>query len=96
VCARTVAGKVSCWGAAGNGQLGTGSFSLQNSPQAVDFGSTSVPLAARDIVAKANGTCAFMTDGSLYCWGDNGHGQLGLGAPYTDGLVPTELPVPLN
>ncbi len=24
-------------------------------------------------------TCAVMTDGTAWCWGDNGHGQLGLG-----------------
>ena len=31
------------------------------------------------VSAGLSHTCAIKTDGSLWCWGDNGKGQLGLG-----------------
>lgn len=35
-------------------------------------------------------TCGIRLDGSLWCWGGNGHGALGLG-DYQDRLVPTQV-----
>ena len=40
-------------------------------------------------------TCGVGTDRSLWCWGDNGFGQLGLG-DFTDRLVPTRVGTDLD
>ena len=72
-------GQVYCWGANQSGQLGTGrgSFGNQgwNTPQLV-IGD----LAFRVIVAGESHTCGMVADGQVYCWGENGAGQLGSGA----------------
>jgi cysteine-rich repeat protein len=48
------------------------------------------------LTAGASHTCALLREGLVRCWGDNSHGQLGLGTtanlsgqpPYKNGLVP--------
>ncbi len=41
-------------------------------------------------------TCALLTDDSLYCWGNNSYGQLGLGdvEPIGDNETPRDFRVP--
>jgi hypothetical protein len=70
-----------CWGGNGRGQLGNGSTADSVSPVQVAAGQ-------RRWVSVAVGllnSCALQTDGELWCWGDNSHGQLGDGgtAPRT-------------
>jgi alpha-tubulin suppressor-like RCC1 family protein len=36
-------------------------------------------LGVESVAAGFVNTCALLTDGSAWCWGDNGYGQLGLG-----------------
>lgn len=78
-CGLTVPGQVYCWGANQSGQLGTGrgAYGNQgwNTPQLV-IGD----LAFRVIVAGESHTCGMVADGQLYCWGENGAGQLGSGS----------------
>lgn len=78
-CGLTVPGQVYCWGANQSGQLGTGrgGYGNQgwNTPQLV-IGD----LAFRVIVAGESHTCGMVADGQVYCWGENGAGQLGSGA----------------
>jgi len=40
------------------------------------------------LVAGGTHTCGLATDGTAYCWGYNGSGQLGDGTSGTDRLVP--------
>lgn len=53
-------------------------------PATADIGETrmDIPLAqlAGALSAGGNHTCAVLTDGSLWCWGANAQGQLGLGS----------------
>ena len=43
---------------------------------------------ATQIAAGGDTTCAVVTDGTLRCWGDNAHGQLGTAASGTSSRVP--------
>jgi alpha-tubulin suppressor-like RCC1 family protein len=74
-CVRGTDATLYCFGANEHGQLGIGSTTAQPKPTAV------APLAGKvvRVSAGAGHTCAFTTDGSLYCWGDNRDGQLGTG-----------------
>ena len=80
-CAATVFDTVWCWGANGSGQLGNGSTTDSVLP--VQAGPDSAlkdkyPLA---VAAGRAHTCVLALteylETALYCWGDNGQGQLG-------------------
>lgn len=72
-CAITSDGTMWCWGQDTEGQLGTGIPGGQ--------ASSPLPLATTarfaSVDAGKDHTCAIGTDDGLYCWGDNGLGQLG-------------------
>ena len=72
-----------CWGSNSFGQLGAGvgAGSDFGSPQAV----TGIPTASggSGVVTIALGllhSCVLFGSGSVYCWGDNSRGQLGIGS----------------
>jgi alpha-tubulin suppressor-like RCC1 family protein len=68
-------GGLECWGSNAFGQLGLGTTQASYStPQLV----TSLN-AVRQVAAGYAHTCAVRVDGTLYCWGDNNYGQLGIG-----------------
>jgi hypothetical protein len=74
-CAILKDGRLTCWGFANYGQLGTG---------ATDSSLTGVPQypalsGVQFVYAGTNDTCAILSDASLHCWGDNERGQLGIG-----------------
>jgi alpha-tubulin suppressor-like RCC1 family protein len=71
----------SCFGANSAGQLGVPGASQTSAD--VRFLEN-----ARSLGAGGETTCAVLVDGSLYCWGANGHGQVGDGT-LVDRDVPT-------
>jgi len=74
-CAIKTDGTLWCWGNNSTGQLGDGTMSPHLLPTKV-----TTPAGPWSTIALGNGhTCASLTNGSLYCWGDNSKGQLGDG-----------------
>ena len=84
-CAVSTGGTVWCWGYNGSGQLGTGDTTNRLTPTQVGSAISWAAVSARG----GDNTCATRTDGTLWCWGDNGDGQLGIGNT-TSELTPTE------
>ena len=81
-CALLAGGAVKCWGFNGSGQLGLGDADNRGDA-AGEMGSNlpAVALGGRATAVSAGGafTCAVLEGGSVKCWGNNAHGQLGLG-----------------
>jgi alpha-tubulin suppressor-like RCC1 family protein len=74
-CARKKDGTLMCWGYNQDGELGNGTYVASNVPQQV----TSLGSDVAEVSAGVDFTCARKKDGSLWCWGTNGVGQLGNG-----------------
>jgi alpha-tubulin suppressor-like RCC1 family protein len=74
-CARKSDGTLWCWGSDVFGQIGDGSTTSPKSMVQV----ASLGSSVAQVAAGANHTCARKTDGTLWCWGSNGSGQLGDG-----------------
>lgn len=81
-CAIDVRGAAYCWGRNTYGQLGIGTVSDEvfATPQRVSGGFTFDRLTVGDAYA-----CARTTAGVWYCWGRNGHGELGTGSTSDSG-----------
>ena len=75
-CALKSSGITYCWGSNSNGQIGTGSTLPYNvlSPAEPDWG-----YLASFVTTGNSHSCAITTTGTLFCWGLNNSGQLGLG-----------------
>jgi len=69
------AGALSCWGANGNGQLGDGTTT--NATKPVKLTTFADPVI--DVAAGTDHTCALTQPGTVFCWGANTSGELGLG-----------------
>ena len=79
-CALGPSGAVWCWGNGSSGQLGNGS--LSNSYVAVPVLSSSGGAqftGVTEISVTADHVCALKSDMTVWCWGDNSTGQLGVG-----------------
>lgn len=81
-------GGVFAWGGNGSGQLGDGTTIARSTPEQID------PADLRDIISVAAGdssSYALSSDGSLWVWGYNLFGELGLGNESFDDLTPQHL-----
>ena len=83
-------GKLSCWGTNWSGEVGSGP------PMASVSVPTEVAIPNGEaIVSVAVGrdfTCAASAAGSVYCWGSNGYGQLGINAVFPSIPQPNVVP----
>src|SRR3990167_7456569 len=67
-----------CWGSNGFGQLGDNSIIDKLTPvQVLGVGGAGNLANVSQITSGGNHTCAITANGSAYCWGYNGFGQLG-------------------
>ncbi len=84
-CARTAAGRVSCWGSAGRGELGRAGVSCTSVLAGVTNLCSPTPAPVNSAVSFASvsvgnsHSCAIASSAEVLCWGDNGQGQLGTG-----------------
>ncbi len=83
-CALLFDGRVMCWGANDEAQLG---IDRRTQPRSTPIAVSGLEGVDR-LTAGANHTCALMQDRTVRCWGSNYSGQLGTGDTKT-GLVPT-------
>jgi alpha-tubulin suppressor-like RCC1 family protein len=81
VCGVSTSGAVYCWGANGNGELGTGGRAASAVPVAVSGG------LSFQMVSVGGHSCGVTTNDEAYCWGANGSGQLGDGSRVGGGDV---------
>jgi alpha-tubulin suppressor-like RCC1 family protein len=68
-----------CWGGNGDGQLGIGSTGNQDQPHQVTS-PAAAGWSSADAGAGGDDTCAVRADTTLWCWGSNFDGQLGIGS----------------
>lgn len=99
-CMRSVDGRVACWGANGQGELGDGTRGGSTGPTwRADARTIDVPgdVAFTTVVTGVATAYAIDTDGRLWAWGWNAHGQLGLGAAVgVNALSPVTVAHPLG
>ena len=82
-CATTIGGLLFCWGSDSLGQLGLEGRASYTTPQQIERG---FPTAVgwQQVSASRQHTCAVRRPGvgperELWCWGNHGEGQLGIG-----------------
>ena len=95
-CASTAQGNAYCWGYGSDGELGDGTYTAHPTPAPVLVAAGGADLTGVVEVGLGDATsCARRSDGSVWCWGSNGYGQLGTGllSPATQASpVPVALP----
>ncbi len=92
-CALSEDGRVKCWGKNDRGQLGLGDANPRGAaPGTMGAALAAVDLGAGNAAAQVTcgraHACALLTSGAVKCWGQNDHGQLGLGDAQDRGGAP--------
>ncbi len=87
-CGRRATAVLYCWGLDQFGQVGDGGANL-NRPSPVEVSGGFTDWAS--VTAGGNHTCARNTTGRLFCWGQDGHSQLGDGGVDADTVEPVEV-----
>lgn len=85
-CAIASNDNVYCWGINSSGQIGNNSTTNSLTPATVSQGVMPVGVI-KQLAVGSRQTCVIASDNKVYCWGDNGEGQLGNGSN-TDSLIP--------
>jgi alpha-tubulin suppressor-like RCC1 family protein len=88
-CAPMQAGPY-CWGDNAYGQLGDGTSRAHSLPLP-SISPAASPIAT--ITARGGHVCLLDVANNVYCWGDNGRGQIGLGT-FSRSLTPVEVAFP--
>jgi alpha-tubulin suppressor-like RCC1 family protein len=89
-CAIRGDGTVRCWGRGTDGQLGNGLGTSSATPVLVS--SAGGALARARIAAGWYTSCALTPQGSIYCWGRNQDGELGIGTSSPYSTTPVQVP----
>jgi alpha-tubulin suppressor-like RCC1 family protein len=78
-----------CWGSNYYGQIGNGERGDDGAlvPTSPDFTGVLNGKTVKEIVLGNSSTCVIASDDQVYCWGENGFGQLGNGST-TDSNTP--------
>lgn len=87
-CVVIVDGSVRCWGSNVHGQLGAGFTSAR---EVRPISVSSVNNVVQVSVGVVH-TCALVNGGTVWCWGYNGYGALGIGGDSGDVLTPAFVP----
>ena len=67
-----------CWGWNDRGQLGDGTQTSRPTSISINLISNSSSSYISGIITGDKHTCAMISNGTMMCWGDNLHGQLGI------------------
>ncbi|KKL79990.1 hypothetical protein LCGC14_2009300, partial [marine sediment metagenome] len=94
-CALLDTNEISCWGENNKGQLGLGDTTNRSIPVRVGTGNNWKQIACGGYYFVGYHTAAIKTDGTLWTWGYNEHGQLGLGDT-TDRSIPVRVGTDTN
>lgn len=87
-CAVNVASELWCWGRNGSGQLGVDVTITPDTATPVQV----LPDATwQSVSAGFAHTCAIARGNTLYCWGYNDNGQLGIGGPNAANFLPQQV-----
>jgi len=70
-------GRVRCWGANHQGQLGDGTGVSRSNPVAVKTSADNLLIGAKAVSMGGETACALMNNGAVKCWGNNTFGTLG-------------------
>jgi alpha-tubulin suppressor-like RCC1 family protein len=93
-CALKRDGTVWCWGSNADGGLGDGTTIDRSTPvKVVGLPGSAVAITATRWIGNSGGTCAILYNGTVWCWGSNTNGQLGIG---TTTNAPQTTPVPVS
>ena len=89
-CAVGLSGSVYCWWNNDRGQAGDGTKDFAVAPVKVK----GLPAPAAEVRTTSQATCALLTNGKIYCWGDDFYGQLGTGVMRSPSFTPQEVVLP--
>ena len=78
-CGTRPDGSLWCWGRGADGQLGLGNSLNQTTPQQLFAGHPTLAIGWDRVSSGGSHTCSTRTEDSLWCWGNDGDGRLGLG-----------------